>query len=148
WPTDWPRSRSSCARPSRARRRAAAARRAVTRRASKPKATVRHRPATRPTSRKAVQRQSPPKAQRSPTSSSQPRGLSEAQKRSIDEQLGRVRPTGSHTRATPREADGIADQGTGWGPASKAYQSDTPRHKKLTVVFRLWQIFRPPATPS
>ncbi|MGA5757367.1 RHS repeat-associated core domain-containing protein [Nonomuraea bangladeshensis] len=131
-----------------ARRRAAAARRAVTRRASRPsKATVRHRPAVRPTSRKAVQRQSPPKAQRTPPNSSQPRGLSEAQKKSIDEQLGRVRATGSHTRAAPREADSIAHQGTGWGPAGKAYSSETPRSKMPTVIYRIWEIFRPPAIP-
>jgi hypothetical protein len=121
----------------------------VTRRASKPKTTYRHRPAVRPTSRKAVQRQAPPKAQRTPTNSSQPRGLTEAQKRSIDQQLGRVHPTGSYTRATPREADTIAHQGTGWGPASKPYVSETPRSDRRgwVIAYRIWEILRPPATP-
>ncbi|MEV5328839.1 RHS repeat-associated core domain-containing protein [Nonomuraea sp. NPDC052634] len=143
------RAAAAARRAAAAKRRAAAARRAVTRRASKPKTTYRHRPAVRPTSRKAVQRQAPPKAQRTPTNSSQPRGLTEAQKRSIDQQLGRVHPTGSYTRATPREADTIAHQGTGWGPASKPYVSETPRSDRRgwVIAYRIWEILRPPATP-
>ncbi|WP_344892377.1 hypothetical protein, partial [Nonomuraea antimicrobica] len=35
-------------------------------RASRPKTTIRHRPGTRPSSRRAAQRQSPPKAARTP----------------------------------------------------------------------------------
>ncbi|MFC6371378.1 hypothetical protein, partial [Nonomuraea thailandensis] len=138
-----------------ARRRAEAARRAVTRRASRPsKATVRHRPAVRPTSRKSVTRQSPPKAQRNAPnpSQSQSRGLSEAQKRSIDEQLGRTRPTGAYTRSSRTETEGIAWQGTGHGPASKPYASEAPRSqgfgsKWWTRAYRVWEIFRPPAVP-
>ncbi|MGW6502824.1 RHS repeat-associated core domain-containing protein [Nonomuraea angiospora] len=132
-----------------ARRRAAAARRAVTRRASRPRSTVRHRPAVRPTSRRAVQRQSPPKAQRTPpnTGQSQSRGLTDAQRRSIDEQLGRVHPTNSYQGTARSMADEMADQGTGHGPASKPYQSDSPSSKAPMIIWRLWQILRPPATP-
>ncbi|TYB67130.1 RHS repeat-associated core domain-containing protein [Nonomuraea sp. PA05] len=130
-----------------ARRRAEAARRAVTRRASRPKAAVRHRPAVRPSSRRATQRQAPPKAQRTSanTGQSQSRGLSEAQKRSIDEQLGRVRPTGASTRTSRTQTEGIADQGTGNGPASKPWTSDYPAagSKGKTILWRVWQLFRP-----
>ncbi|MFC4010826.1 RHS repeat domain-containing protein [Nonomuraea purpurea] len=144
------RAAAAARRAAAAKRRASAARRAVTRRASRPKSTVRHRPAVRPTSRKAVQRQSPPKAQRNPpnTGQSQSRGLTDAQRRSIDEQLGRVQPTGSHQGTARSMADEMADQGTGHGPASKPYTSDTPSSKTPTIIWRLWQILRPPATPG
>ncbi|MFC5833433.1 hypothetical protein [Nonomuraea insulae] len=42
-------------------------------------------------------------------------------------------------------ADEMADQGTGHGPASKPYTSDTPSSKAPTILWRIWQIFRPPA---
>ncbi|MFC7031861.1 hypothetical protein, partial [Nonomuraea rubra] len=102
-----------------------------------------------PTSRRAVQREAPAKAQRNAPSQgqSQSRGLSEAQKRSIDEQLGRARPTGAYTRSARTETEGIAWQGTGHGPASKPYQSELPRSKGWARVYRIWEIFRPPAVP-
>ncbi|MEV4070106.1 RHS repeat-associated core domain-containing protein [Nonomuraea fuscirosea] len=145
------RAAAAARRAAAAKRRAAAARRAVTRRASRPKARIRQRPAVRPSSRRAVQRNTPAKARRNPPSqqsTGQSRGLSEAQKRSIDEQLGRVRPTGNHQGTARSEAAGMADQGTGWGPASKPYTSDTPSSKAPTIIWRLWQIFRPPTGPS
>ncbi|MEO3868847.1 RHS repeat-associated core domain-containing protein [Nonomuraea sp. B12E4] len=51
------------------RRRAQAAARAVTRRANRARPVARQRPATRPTSHRAAQRQSPPRARRTPATS-------------------------------------------------------------------------------
>jgi hypothetical protein len=115
----------------------------------------RARPNHRPTTRRAQQRVNPPKAQRNPARNSQPqrRGLSEAQKRSVDEQMGvrRYDPSEltSHTRTARSESELMPWQGTGHSPASKRYQSDTPRGSKTrTVMWYIWQILRPRGGPD
>ncbi|MFC6679452.1 RHS repeat domain-containing protein [Nonomuraea ferruginea] len=134
---------------SRARARTAAkVKRAV---AQRPK-PARARPNHRPTTRRAQQRANPPKAQRNPSSNqSQPRrGLSEEQKRSIDEQMGARRYSpeelGAHTRTARSESELMPWQGTGHGPASKPFESDTPGvGKGKAVAWFLWKILRPVA---
>ncbi|MDA0644858.1 hypothetical protein, partial [Nonomuraea ferruginea] len=119
--------------------------------AQRPK-PARARPNHRPTTRRAQQRANPPKAQRNPSSNqSQPRrGLSEEQKRSIDEQMGARRYSpeelGAHTRTARSESELMPWQGTGHGPASKPFESDTPGvGKGKAVAWFLWKILRPVA---
>ncbi|NJP98614.1 hypothetical protein HCN51_55920 [Nonomuraea sp. FMUSA5-5] len=59
-----------------------------------------------------------------------------------------MQPTGSYTRNARSYTETIADQGTGHGPASKPYTPDAPSSKTPTIIWRLWQILRPPATPG
>ncbi|MFG2076267.1 RHS repeat domain-containing protein [Nonomuraea maritima] len=136
----------------RARAAAARARAAAKRVAARREKVARARPNHRPTARRAQQRVSPPKAQRNPANGGQRRGLSDAQRRSIDEQLGvrRYEPgeLRSHTRPARSESELMPWQGTGHGPASKPYASDTPRSKKRTVMWILWQILRPRSGPD
>ncbi|MFI7453533.1 RHS repeat-associated core domain-containing protein [Nonomuraea sp. NPDC049714] len=146
---------ASRARAAAARARAKAAqkiKRAVTRRA-KP---ARARPNHRPTTRRAQQRSTPPKAQRNPSTNNQVqprRGLSDSQKRSIDEQMGVRRYDSSELRSysqTQRPAkDYVPHQGTGNSPGYTRYRSDTPRSGKggRTWLWYIWEVFRPPAGP-
>ncbi|NUT45469.1 MAG: hypothetical protein HOV86_36310 [Thermoactinospora sp.] len=78
--------------------------------------------------------------------------MTEAQRRSVDEQLGgryRYDELSSYTRNARSQTEGIADQGTGHGPASTRYQSDQPPGGKggkvRKVLWKLWEAFRPPA---
>ncbi|MFI6477123.1 RHS repeat-associated core domain-containing protein [Nonomuraea sp. NPDC050663] len=138
------------AREAAARARAQAASRAK-RAAARREKLARSRPNTRPTARRAQQRPHPPRSQRSPAE--RQRGMTEAQRRSVDEQLGgryRYDELSSYTRNARSQTEGIADQGTGHGPASTRYQSDQPPGGKggkiRKVLWKLWEAFRPPAT--
>ncbi|MDA0638661.1 hypothetical protein OUY22_35075, partial [Nonomuraea sp. MCN248] len=113
---------------------------------------ARNRPNHRPTTRRAQQRANPPKAQRNPSNnqSQSGRGLSEEQKRSIDDQMGvRRYESGelrSYTQSARKETEYTPWQGTGHGPASTRYESDTPRGGKVgkagKALYLIWRIIR------